>query len=946
VLLIERDDELAALEGLLRSSEQTGGKGAVISGGIATGKSALLRTFTDRAFASGVLGLCAVASRVERDVPFGVLEQLFRSPDLPPAVSERATGWLEIGARNIADRNGSPDAPSAGRVPTRVLRGVCQVLHELADHRPVMISVDDVHYADEFSLQCLLYLVRRLRSPSFHVVFTECSPLNGANALLHGEFLGEEFFQWIELEPLSKAGVAEMLAAHLDQSLVDDMAPEFHAASAGYPMLVRALIDDFRTGAPAVADGVGSGEAFRRAALHFLYRYEPPVMEVARAIAVLDRPAPGALLGRLLDLDVESTTQAVDLLTAAEILVDGCFRHRTLQAAVLGGTPATARRATHGRIAELLHNEGMAATEVASHIIAAERVDAPWVLPILWEAAEYSLARDEVGAGIRYLRSAYQISGGRQRQEIASRLVSAEWRVDPGTVLRRLHELNGNAPGATVDIGDGVASTIYLLWHGRLGEALDILERHSGREETEGLADLVTARLWGAYLYPGQFGDETTWWCDGPPGNGRRPNGKGPAALSPCPELDGADLLVAELARGGQPAALSCAEGILQRSRLNARTVAPLAAALAVLVYNDLLDEASAWGESLLADAAGRHSPTWHALFAAERALIHLRRGYLGEAAALAGASLRLISPESWGVAVGLPLSVLVQAKAGMGNVAGAAQVLDIPFPEIMFQTRMGAHYLYARGQFHLATERYHGALSDFQACGRLMGDWGIDQPTVEPWRSGAIDAYLRLGEFDEVEHLAEEQLARVGAGHRRALGLALRSRAATCRLEERSAVLDEAVTLLQESGDRLGLARTLADQSRVAELLGESGRARDLSRKARALAQDDGAVVPDRYQRDGLEDGTLRAFARVLPPTRLIAELSRAERRVAALAAAGHTNREISERLYITVSTVEQHLTRVYRKLNVKRLDLQATLRHADPDALQIGLQTAVDTR
>ena len=53
---------------------------------------------------------------------------------------------------------------------------------------------------------------------------------------------------------------------------------------------------------------------------------------------------------------------------------------------------------------------------------------------------------------------------------------------------------------------------------------------------------------------------------------------------------------------------------------------------------------------------------------------------------------------------------------------------------------------------------------------------------------------------------------------------------------------------------------------------------------------------------------------------------LSEAERRVAKLAALGHTNREISQTLYITVSTVEQHLTRVYRKLGItRRTDLPA---------------------
>ena len=49
---------------------------------------------------------------------------------------------------------------------------------------------------------------------------------------------------------------------------------------------------------------------------------------------------------------------------------------------------------------------------------------------------------------------------------------------------------------------------------------------------------------------------------------------------------------------------------------------------------------------------------------------------------------------------------------------------------------------------------------------------------------------------------------------------------------------------------------------------------------------------------------------------------LSDAEQRVAALAADGYSNREISGKLFITVSTVEQHLTRIYRKLNVSRRD------------------------
>jgi DNA-binding CsgD family transcriptional regulator len=56
-------------------------------------------------------------------------------------------------------------------------------------------------------------------------------------------------------------------------------------------------------------------------------------------------------------------------------------------------------------------------------------------------------------------------------------------------------------------------------------------------------------------------------------------------------------------------------------------------------------------------------------------------------------------------------------------------------------------------------------------------------------------------------------------------------------------------------------------------------------------------------------------------------AGLSEAEHRVAALAAAGFSNRRIASRLFITVSTVEQHLTRIYRKLGVTRRGELATV-------------------
>jgi DNA-binding CsgD family transcriptional regulator len=81
------------------------------------------------------------------------------------------------------------------------------------------------------------------------------------------------------------------------------------------------------------------------------------------------------------------------------------------------------------------------------------------------------------------------------------------------------------------------------------------------------------------------------------------------------------------------------------------------------------------------------------------------------------------------------------------------------------------------------------------------------------------------------------------------------------------------------------------------------------------------------------MNDGARSDRAADAGPDAAIAKLSGAECRVAALAARGHTNKAISTRLSITVSTVEQHLTRVYRKLNIQeRQDLRLVMESDKP--------------
>ncbi|GGY08077.1 helix-turn-helix domain-containing protein [Streptomyces hiroshimensis] len=105
---------------------------------------------------------------------------------------------------------------------------------------------------------------------------------------------------------------------------------------------------------------------------------------------------------------------------------------------------------------------------------------------------------------------------------------------------------------------------------------------------------------------------------------------------------------------------------------------------------------------------------------------------------------------------------------------------------------------------------------------------------------------------------------------------------------------------------------------------LGEARRARTQSELAYRLARECGAAALVHSHRAGpAEDARERAGG-----------LTHAEWRVAALAARGHTNREIAGQLFVTPSTVEQHLTRVFKKLKVKqREDLPLSLGLHGPD-------------
>jgi DNA-binding CsgD family transcriptional regulator len=217
-------------------------------------------------------------------------------------------------------------------------------------------------------------------------------------------------------------------------------------------------------------------------------------------------------------------------------------------------------------------------------------------------------------------------------------------------------------------------------------------------------------------------------------------------------------------------------------------------------------------------------------------------------------------------------------------------------------------------------------ALDAFLAAGRHHTALGILNPTVLPWRSEAALAAERLGRLDRAQALVDEELALAERfGGPRPIGVARRAAGLLAGGEAAVGLLRSAGELLASSGVRVEHARALTDLGAAMRRAGRPSQAREVLREAARLAEDAGAGRVAEQARAELRVAGGRAAARATGPGE---RLTAGERRVAELAAAGQTNRQIANGLFITVKAVEWHLSNAYRRLEISgRAELSQAL-------------------
>ncbi|MEV0880920.1 AAA family ATPase [Micromonospora echinofusca] len=926
--LTERSCQLSLLEGRLADlfrggSTSTNRTVVVLTGPVGVGKTTLLQTFARRACDSGARVLGASASRAERTVPLEVVRQLVRAAPLSgagtPDTLARLERLLDEGALAWADADDTDDEGTA--LTTAAIGGA---LLEMTTREPLVIAVDDVHHADVPSLRCLDYVARRISGLPVLIVLTETPRTRPWRPEVHAELLQPARLHRIRLPLLSPDGTFHLLAQRLGVPVARTIAAESHRISGGNPLLLQALAED-QAVAPGPADHPAVGESFREAVLSCLYRCDHLVLNAARVLAVTGEPLHGNLLPQLVDARSRAALGAIDESTSAGLITEQGLRHPAVSQAVIDGTTAEERARLHLEAACLLHDDGAAPARVAPHLVGIDELAEPWMAQTLLDAGEQALLDGEVETALRYLRRAHRGCAGEcLRARIRSALARAEWRLDPQAALPHLIGVVSAIRAGHLGSQQAAGPIQYLLWHGEIEEAAALVNHLSERADSadpRSAAELLIITGWMSTLYPGVMVDRpapTTAVRD-------------PLTLAKVKRgVEGATLLSAVLDRG-DVGAVEQAERTLSTTGLDdERNMWTAVCALIAIIYADRLDLADDWCDRLGRDPAAPRYPTPSAMLTALRATVAGRLGDLSRAEKLADEALGQLSPKGWGVVIGIPLAVRIRALTFMDQLDAAAACLQTPVPPAMFETPIGLHYLQARGMHALATGSPEAALADFQLCGQLMNRWRLDFSGLIPWRTESARALLRMGRRQQAGRLVRDELARLRPVHVRYRAAALRVLAATEDGPDRIPHLRSAVRLLRQCGDRMELAHNLADLGHAYQQAGDRRQARVASRTARELAEECGIPM----LRFGISARSGAAEGR-RDTTVVVHGLTDAESKVAALVAQGHTNREIAEKLFLTVSAIEQRLTRIYRKLDVNsRSELASRLRLSRPGA------------
>ena len=642
---------------------------------------------------------------------------------------------------------------------------------------------------------------------------------------------------------------------------------------------------------------------------------DPSCAALARALAVLGAEAELRRAAALAGLDPDAAARAADALVAANVLAEGRplrFLHPILRESIYSDMPEAERQAQHRRAAGVLREQGASSDELAPHLLIAEPDGDAATVASLREAADAAIQRGAADLAHRYLRRALdEPPEADVKADVLEKLGLAQWLAgeDVPAAAAYLEQAVELSEDPEVRASRVVKLSRAILFSGDLERAYGLLKRHSdeigdaeGEEVLRMRADLDAM----AMLYPPLV--------DRAPARLERFTGLDDP--SPAELLQVSNLATWRWLDGNAEEAGALAEEALQGGRLldsDSADAFPIFQAVWVLIYSDRQQSAQRTLDDALADAQRRGSGFGFASTSGMRAIAAWWRGDVSacEAEARNAMALDMLPP----IVRPMTFAYLALVLIARGELDEAERAVT--------ESGCGPHLpklvhfnpaFYARARLRLAQGRPKEALEDALELGDRDAELEIGNPGI-PWRSAASEAHIRLDQPDEALRLAAEQLelaerwgtASVVGAAQRGLGLA--------KGAEGLADLEEAVRTLAESPARLEHARALVDLGAALRRDGKRKEARDPLREGLEAARRCGATAL-------VESAHAELVTAGARPRRLMfsgaESLTASERRVAAMAADGQSNRDIAQALFVTVKTVETHLSRAYNKLGI----------------------------
>jgi predicted ATPase len=357
-----RQGELAELRAAYDRAAGGRASAVLIGGEAGVGKTRLLAELASHAHDAGalvLLGRCADLR--DADMPL-----------LPIAEALAALGPLP------ANASAELEDASRGRAPgVAVFMPVLESLREAASSNPVLLAVDDVHWADRSTLDLLTFLLGRLRDERLILVLTFRSDELDRRTDLR-DFIAEAgrrpVAERIELERLSRDELGAQLEGILEHAPDPRLVEAVFARSAGNPLFAEELV------AAAAQEGTeGLPATLRDMLLARIGALDAPSQAVARAAAVGGGRVHHDLLAAAVDVAEPQLGEAIREAILHHVLVADAdalaFRHPLLQEAAYGEALPGERAHLHAAFARALErrpelaggNAAIVAAEIAHH---------------------------------------------------------------------------------------------------------------------------------------------------------------------------------------------------------------------------------------------------------------------------------------------------------------------------------------------------------------------------------------------------------------------------------------------------------------------------------------------------------------------------------------------------------------------------------------------------